>query len=183
MQENLKHEIALQQQYVKYCQSKAIPESVTERSWEFVKSQAFEDLDRIQWKVEASFSPAHRKTILDFCLRYQAIALAKLEAEEKAKEQLEEYLDSQRPWIAMCEVARDDFELEDALDAKPPGEVIITPDCIEVHALGWTDGFKNRLPRGGKYQGKGSGTWIYSLASRPQLEKLGLPILKYPGVE
>lgn len=174
---------ALRQEHAAYCEENEISKTAALKAWKLIESLSYEDLERSKLAIKNSFSPNHRGAMLSFCLRYQEIAQLIFEAEEKAQKQLEEYLDAQRPWVALMEAARDDFELEDAESTKPDGEIIITPNHIEVHALAWNDEFKNRLPKGGKYQGKGTGTWKYPLQLRSQLEETGLPIIKYPGVE
>ncbi len=106
--------------------------------------------DEFYYQVVQSFSPRHYYAISNFIKRLEVIEDA--EESELAKLEVAEgmYLEDQR------EIYADDYNYGDV-----PGEVIVYDDRIEVTAFGFQEGFKDQLPAGGKYQGKGSGTWHY----------------------
>jgi hypothetical protein len=127
----------------------------------------------LQEQINGNFSPQHRATISLFCDR-----LTELEVEALR------YMQSQRWWEdPQANWARDDFEYEDFLASCPKAEIIIMPDVIVVRSFEFIEGFKDWIPKGGKYQGTGSSKWYYPKSALPELEKLGLPVIKHPDID
>lgn len=123
----------------------------------FIKEVAdrFCDADEeYDYWLSKKFSPVTRPTIKKFILRLEALNAAELEQEMEEEFTLGGYLEEQRQ-----NRFREEYEYE-----YVEGEVIITPDRIEVQAIGFVEGFKDALPKGGKYQGKG--TWYFPLSAR-----------------
>ncbi len=105
--------------------------------------------------LSRSFSPRHYHAIVGFVQRYEKILDAEWDEEIALVDEIEDNLQSQR------EIFREDYEYGDV-----PGEVIIYSDRIEIRARGYRPEFKDSLPSGGKYQGKGTGTWVYPISIR-----------------
>ncbi len=137
--------------------------------------------DRFYFCIANSFAPRHYQTVVGFVLRLEVIIDAEIDAVIGQQDKAESALEHQRSAIF-----RDDYEYADV-----PGEVIVYLDRIEVQAFGFREGFKELLPAGGKYQGKGTGCWCY-----PRNEKFeavfcqarnglyhGMPVLYADGVE
>lgn len=120
-------------------------------------------------EIEA-FAPRHREAVASFINRYAALHHEALE-----------YLEAQRNYGEKSCWARDDFELEDWEASQPAGEVQVYSDHLKVYALGYTEGFAEKLPKAGKKSvGKtssGGYEWHYPLSSLEELKQLGLPVL------
>ncbi|MGB3292607.1 MAG: hypothetical protein WBB01_06465, partial [Phormidesmis sp.] len=59
----------------------------------------------------------------------------------------------------------------DEYETGVPGEVVIYSDRIEVQSFVYQDGFTQQLPRGGEYQGRGTGCWVYLISKRDHFDK------------
>lgn len=142
----------------------------------FIKDVAgrFCDTDEeYDYWLSKKFSPVTRPTIKKFILRLEALNAAELEQEMEEEFTLGSYLEEQRE-----NRFREEYEYE-----YVEGEVIVTPDRIEVMAIGFVEGFKDTLPKGGKYQGKG--TWYFPLSARASFGNGAMwrkcPILFHPN--
>ncbi|MBE9037183.1 hypothetical protein [aff. Roholtiella sp. LEGE 12411] len=54
--------------------------------------------------------------------------------------------------------------------------MIIYPDCILIEAAGWQEGFKEKLPNDGKYEGKGC--WKYPASMKDTFTQGGYPAIR-----
>lgn len=100
------------------------------------------------------FAPRHHAFLKTIISRLQAIDEANWKTEEEAQDKVYQSLEEQR-----YNIFKDEYEYEYA-----EGEVIVFEDRIEVQAIGFVEGFKDALPKGGKYQGKGC--WSFPLSAR-----------------
>lgn len=105
-----------------------------------------------------SFSPEHRAFIKDAIVKLSAIVEQEVDAAIAASEAEAEFIDEQRSVFY-----EDDYSF-DGVEA----EVFIHKDKIVVKAIQYVDGFSKKLPKGGKYQGSGTGTWVYPLSKRAE---------------
>jgi formate dehydrogenase maturation protein FdhE len=105
-----------------------------------------------------SFSPEHRAFIKEAIERLSAIVEQEVNESIAASEAEDNFISEQRS--AFYE---DDFDY-DGVEA----EVFIHKDKIVVKAIQYVDGFSKKLPKGGKYQGSGTGTWVYPLSKRAE---------------
>jgi hypothetical protein len=105
-----------------------------------------------------SFSQEHRAFMKQAIERLNAIVEQEVNAANAAAEAEMNYIDEQR-----SDFYQDDFDY-DGVEA----EVIIYRDKIVVQAIGFQEGFSKTLPKGGKYQGNGTGRWVYPLSKRSE---------------
>jgi len=119
--------------------------------------------------VADHFSPQHRQMVADWMNRYADLLVENLQ-----------HMESQRSYSEKNCWARDDSEYEEWLSTKPPGEIQVWGDRIEVIAFGYTEGFAARLPKRGK---KGIGKtnegylWQYPLSALDALKTVGIPVV------
>jgi len=141
---------------------------------EKIKDSVYE-INPLGWE---NFHPRHHKALDSFVERLEKIMDEEFEQRSATTNKTEDFLENQRR-----KRFRDDYEYTDV-----PGEVIVTPTHIEIHAFGYRQGFKEMLPKEAKYQGKGSGKWHLPLSFKkivctPSLLYLGCPVLFHPGCE
>lgn len=100
------------------------------------------------------FAPRHHAFLKTIISRLQAIDEANYKEIEEAQDKVYQTLEEQR-----YNIFKDEHEYE-----YVEGEVIVFEDRIEVQAIGFVEGFKDTLLKGGKYQGKGC--WSFPLSAR-----------------
>lgn len=83
--------------------------------------------------------------------------------------ELKDHLDSQRYWLS------GDRDLAEEVR----GEVVISHANIIIECFEFIPGFKEILPSGGDYLGKGQ--WKYPLSKESELMKIGFPVIRYPN--
>lgn len=154
--------------------TKPINADIAKHYRSYLKELPREYHTKFNWVIARHFHQKHYAIILGFVERWEKAQSAFYEAEAEAERKMEEQFESQR------EAYRDDYEYGDV-----PGEVKIYNDCILVEAAGFQPGLQEKLPKGGKYQGKG--VWKYPLTARKHFEtKTGyfwnMPILYGDGV-
>jgi hypothetical protein len=137
----------------------------------YLKDLPIEFHRKFNWQIACCFAQKHYPIILGFVERLETAQSAYYEAEHQAEMLIENTLGNQR------EQFKDDYEYGDV-----PGEVIIYEDCIIVEANGYREGFKDLLPKGGEYQGKGSGRWKYPISMKDTFTNksgyfYGMPVL------
>lgn len=128
--------------------------AITKHHWGYLEDQ-----------VKENFSPQHRSKVVEFLKK---LAILEIEAEK--------YIDEQRSEPPEWSKFDPDFDW-----SGPDVEIIVGHDAIVVHCLKFVRGFSSQLPKGGNYQGKGSGKWVYPVSAFEKLKDLG-EVLLYPGV-
>ena len=107
--------------------------------------------DELYCDFARSFAPRHYNKLVDFIKRYEIILEAQWEEDMEQEEEEENFLERQRSVIF-----HDDYEY-----GEISGEVVIGEDSVSIQAFEFQEGFKESLPSGGKYQGKGN--WMLDL--------------------
>jgi hypothetical protein len=132
--------------------------------------------DEFYYALTTNFAPRHYKSIVEFIKKIEQDEEEVWEAKLSQEQETESVLEKQR------RLFKDDYEYGDV-----PGEVIVYRDRIMVHALGYREGFKDSLPKGGKYQGKGSGCWEYPITMKDVFTVgdtyQSMPVLYAEGME
>jgi hypothetical protein len=105
-----------------------------------------------------SFSQEHRAFMKQAIERLNAIVEQEVNESIAASEAEDNFISEQRSAFY-----QDDFDY-DGVEA----EVIVYKDKIVVQAIGYVQGFAKTLPKGGKYQGHGTGRWVYPLSKRSE---------------
>jgi hypothetical protein len=123
----------------------------------------FSEGDEVVCSLTLNFSPRHYSTLIAFVQRYEAICEAEWEADDAQQQEKDDFLDRQRRIVFEGGYDHDCY----------PGEIVISANHIEVSAIGYRGDFKSMLPRGGKYQGRGTGTWRYPRSFKERFEQFG----------
>lgn len=117
---------------------------------------AINDDEMLTQSLSHSFAVRHHNFLKSIISRLEAIQEKEWEIEEETEGKVAQSLEDQR-----YNIFKDDYEYD-----YVEGEVIVFEDHIEVQAIGFVEGFKDYLPKGGKYRGKGC--WFFPLSVRAE---------------
>lgn len=119
----------------------------------FFSVVSLKDGENFYYKLTWSFSSKHYPALTGFVKRYEALIEQEMAELSTAKASVEDDLEAQR---------RDYFF--DQYESGVLGEVTVYPDRVEVCSFEYREDFSRSLPKGGRYEGKG--TWVYPASMR-----------------
>ncbi|PZO47431.1 MAG: hypothetical protein DCF15_19045 [Phormidesmis priestleyi] len=130
-----------------------VDSNVRSQYGDFFSVVSLKDGENFYYKLTWSFSGKHYLALAGFVKRYEALLGQEAVEVSAAKASVEDDLEGQR---------RDYFF--DQYESGALGEVIVYSDRVEVCSFEYREDFSRTLPKGGRYEGKG--TWVYPASMR-----------------